>query len=195
MYNYFEHFNLQINGIHTYSICTEIDRCLNDLKNNANLVVATSKNHVNLFLTESDIFCFAKPNNIHNASIGFLTQRNHHLLSKINTAIQNALEFGLINKWKMAYYQNNDNAQNSRRRRDNNSSDVTVLKLNNLFLGMLAIAFGWILGGIALIIERQVNRWNQQKNPKWYFVLVEMLINDDRYVGAFSPELPFCNFK
>lgn len=181
---------LQINNIHVHSICTEIDQCLNDIKNNNKLVVATSKNHVNLLLSETDIFCFPNSNNIHNASIGFLIQHNYHLLSHINYAIQNSLEFGLINKWKMTYHQNNARDKNKIM-----SSNVTVLKINHLFLGMLAIAIGWILGGGALFFERWLYYFVQQENPKWYFVFLEMLINDDRYVGGFLPELPFFSFK
>lgn len=147
--------------------------------------MATSRNHAKQFIEKSNLFCFDKFNNIHNSSIGFLIQSNHHLLPKVNQAIRNALEFGLVDYWKKKYEHT--------LKKNKMTSPVSALKLRYVILAVVLLATGWALGGIALIVERwlYVRVHVQGKNVNKFHIYIENFLNDDRYVAAFLPELPF----
>lgn len=157
------------------------------MNTNDQLIVATSRNHAKLFNEKSNLFCFDKFNNIHNASVGFLMQGNHHLLSKFNQAIRNALEFGLVDHWKKKYEHTS--------KINNMTSPVSALKLKYVILAVVLLVVGWLLGVIAFICERQLYVYVQGKNLKKIYVLLEKFLNNDRYVGAFSPEFSFMSFN
>lgn len=131
------------------------------------------------------MFCFDKSNNIYNASIGFVMQRNHPMLPNVNRAIQNAMESGFINFWRRKYDERVTKTVIT------NSANIVVLKLENVLLAFGGIIGGWIGGGVCLILEIWLHLHVQQENRYALCVFIEKLINDDRYIGGFLPELPF----
>lgn len=80
-----------------------MDSCLMDLKYNSKEAVAISLQHAmnaRANLTENDIFCFDKANNIFSYSVVMLFKNDHHLLPLVNTLIRRIAEAGFILKWK-----------------------------------------------------------------------------------------------
>lgn len=113
-------------------------------------------------------------------------QSNHPLLPKVNRAIRNAIEFGLIEFWQRKYDKKKVTTVFM-----GNSDEIPVVKLDNILLAFCAIWSGWIAGVIYLFLERWLYVYVQQENRSAILVILEKSINDERYIGAFLPELPF----
>lgn len=74
-----------------------------EIKHNSKLAVAISRQHAanaRIPLTENDMFCFDKANNIFSYSVVMLLKKDHHLLPLFNTLIRRIAEAGFILKWK-----------------------------------------------------------------------------------------------
>lgn len=74
-----------------------------EIKYKDKLAVAISRQHAQnarIPLTENDMFCFDKANNIFSYSVVMLFKKDHHLLPLVNTLIRRIAEAGFILKWK-----------------------------------------------------------------------------------------------
>ena len=83
-----------------------MNACLLDIKNDKKLAVAISRQHAQnarIELTENEMFCFDKANNIFSYSVVMLFKKDHHLLPLVNTLIRRMTEAGFILKWKADY--------------------------------------------------------------------------------------------
>lgn len=110
---------------------------------------------------------------------------HHPILPKVNRAIRNAIEFGLIDFWRKKY-----DGKVTKVFVDT-AADKVVLKLENVILGFGAIAIGCGFGVIVFILEIWLHVHVQQAKRFRFCVIMEKLINDERYIGGFLPELPF----
>lgn len=89
-----------------YKSCNDMNACLLDIKNDKKLAVAISRQHAQnarIELTENEMFCFDKANNIFSYSVVMLFKKDHHLLPLVNTLIRRMTEAGFILKWKADY--------------------------------------------------------------------------------------------
>lgn len=53
----------------------------------------------NPVVPKTDIFCFAKSDNIYTFSVAMMTKKYFHLLPQMNSIIRRVSEFGLLEKW------------------------------------------------------------------------------------------------
>nr|QGW45458.1 ionotropic receptor 87a [Bradysia odoriphaga] len=85
----------------SYNLCDNIDNCFYKLTFNDYLAVATSREHAmnSPVVPTSDIFCFAKADNIYTFSVAMMTKKYYHLLPQMNSIIRRVSEFGLLEKW------------------------------------------------------------------------------------------------
>lgn len=83
-----------------------MNACLLEIKYDKKLAVAISRQHAQnarINLTQNDMFCFDKANNLFSYSVVMLFKKDHHLLPLVNTLIRRTAEAGLILKWKGDY--------------------------------------------------------------------------------------------
>lgn len=88
---------------YNYRACPEMDKCLTELGSNDKLAVAISRQHATnarIPLSNDDMFCFDKSNNLFSFSVVMLFKNDHHLLPPVNTLIRRITESGFIFKWK-----------------------------------------------------------------------------------------------
>ncbi|XP_059611138.1 uncharacterized protein LOC132258050 [Phlebotomus argentipes] len=85
-----------------FTICPDIDACLQRVRHDSELGVAVSRQHArnSPLIDESDMFCFHRAENIYSYSVSMLVKRDFHLLPKINDIIRTILESGLLYKWQ-----------------------------------------------------------------------------------------------
>lgn len=79
-----------------------MDDCLMAIKTDA-VAVAVSREHAKntpLPISDEDMCCFAKTENIFTYSVVMLVPRDYHLLSQINDLIRRISESGLLSKWQ-----------------------------------------------------------------------------------------------
>jgi hypothetical protein len=129
-----------------YTPCYEMDHCLLELKTDRKLAFAISRQHsmnAKVQISEEDIFCFAKADNIFSFSVVMLFKKDHHLLPLVNTMIRRITESGFILKWRMDC-ELKKFKENLQRHRNDQESVNRAISVNQL-LGLFA------LGGVALI--------------------------------------------
>lgn len=86
-----------------YESCLDIDACLLEIKKNRNLGVAIGREHAKntpVPITDSDMFCFTKSDNIFTFSVVMMMVKDFHLRAKINDLIRQISESGLLPKWQ-----------------------------------------------------------------------------------------------
>lgn len=125
-----------------------------ELKTNHKLAVAVSREQMNniiLPLTDTDVFCFPKSQNVFSYSVVMLMRHHHHLTSYFDKIIADILAAGLTFKW----------AKDSGRiiKNDNMLTDVeqvsvhVKLSLEHVQGTFLVIAIGYLLALIIFILE------------------------------------------
>lgn len=74
-----------------------------EVKSNDKLAVAISRQHAinaRIPLSDEDMFCFDKSNNLFSFSVVMLFKNDHHLLPVVNQLIRRITESGFILRWK-----------------------------------------------------------------------------------------------
>lgn len=154
-----------------YDPCYVMDKCLEDVKESDKLAVAISRQHAKnakISLTEDDMFCFEKADNIcewinsrfcalfnsvHfpvSFSVVMLFKRDHHLLPGFNTLIRRIAESGFILKWKADYEYEKFQEDLKKRKR---GEIVKPLNLGHLFGCFAVLAVGISLALIGFLVE------------------------------------------
>lgn len=141
-----------------YKPCYEMDKCLLELKNDKALAVAISRQHAmnaKVAITEEDMFCFEKADNIFSFSVVMLFKRDHHLLPSVNTLIRRITEYGFILKWQRdaEYEKLKEVIVRYREKALNRDQAINITQLLGLFalggaglmLASLIFAFEWIV--------------------------------------------------
>lgn len=158
-----------------YETCFEMDKCLLELKNDKQLAVAISRQHAvnaKVAITEEDMFCFEKADNIFSFSVVMLFKRDHHLLPSVNTLIRRITEYGFILKWQR-------DAENEKlkevilRSREKAQNRDQAINMTQLF-GLFALGgAGLMLASIIFIIEWIVFFFAQKKKNKFVREYIE----------------------
>lgn len=81
--------------------CDIIDECLQNLEFDEHLAVGLSRLHAenNPVISKTQLYCFARENNIYSYSVAMPMKIDFHLRPIINLIIRQLFEFGLIERW------------------------------------------------------------------------------------------------
>lgn len=158
-----------------YKPCYEMDKCLLEIKSNEKLAVAISRQHAmnaKVPITEEDMFCFEKADNIFSFSVEMLFKRDHHLLPSVNTLIRHISEFGFILKWKRdaEYEKLKEVVMRHREKAANRNQAINITQLFGLFA--LAGA-GLLIATIVFIVEWIVYYLAHKKGNKFVRKYIE----------------------
>jgi hypothetical protein len=142
-----------------YISCFDMDKCLLEIKENGRLAVAISRQHamnaIRVPITDLDMYCFEKTDNIFSFSVVMLFKKDHHLLPLVNRLIRRISESGFILKWRAdtEFYKLKETIE--RQRNDDSSSNraINVGQLMGLFalggvglsVATIGFAFEWVV--------------------------------------------------
>lgn len=118
-----------------FTLCPDIERCLEELKINMKLAIGLSRQHAlnNPRIRRSDIFCFPPSNNIHTYSVLMPTREDFPLLPHIDDLIDRFVEHGLIYLW------------------NRNSQNYTTMRLMHKYKGPQALTVDHLLGAFVIL--------------------------------------------
>ncbi|GAB0100425.1 ionotropic receptor 87a [Sergentomyia squamirostris] len=155
--NYFNKDDAQSTYVRRmFTICPDIDVCLDDLKRDSELGVAVSREHArnSPLIDESDMFCFHHSENIYSYSISMLVQRDYHLLPKINDIIRTILESGLLSKWqKDSEVSKVHLGEVKEEEPEGGEGAQIVLSISHVQGAFIVVGFGLILATLAFCLE------------------------------------------
>lgn len=168
-----------------FRICNKIGQCLKELQDNPNLAIITSRYHFynDPGVIQDDIFCFPKGYSLQNLSITFSIEKQWHLSKLTNEIIQNALEFGLIDIWKR-------NTTFESQSKSKNGKVFVVIEIRHLTYILILFSTALVLCLVAFLIELGTAKSMKKKNPSKMWTFCDMLVDDNRYVANFEPNLP-----
>lgn len=158
-----------------YTACFEIDKCLLGIKTDKKLAIAISRQHsmnAKVPITDEDMFCFEKADNIFSFSVVMLFKRDHHLLPLVNTLIRRITEYGFILKWRSdaEYEKLKEVVKRVREKAAEGNQAINVAQLFGLFAVGGA---GVLLALIVFIIEWIVFYFAQKKKIKFVRKYIE----------------------
>lgn len=157
--------------IEKYRICKHLDDCLGQLKIHPDVAVAVSREYSHN-ISNIDIYCFEKANNIYDYALHFWVRKDFPHLKELNRFIGLASAGGLIEKWRSikqtkTYAKHHENVYNN-------------VNMKNL-LGLVIILCSLeILAISTILIERIVHRNVHVRNPSKFWIFANMFINPDR---------------
>lgn len=158
-----------------YKPCFDMDKCLLDIKNNEKVAVAISRQHAmnaKVPITDEDMYCFEKADNIFTFSVVMLFKRDHHLLPSVNTLIRYISEFGFILKWKRdaEYEKLKEIVMRHREKAANRNQAINITQLFGLFaLG----GAGLFIATLVFILEWIVYYFARKKKKFLVFKYIE----------------------
>lgn len=132
-----------------YNVCENLDQCLLQIKENRHLAVAISREHaINTpeDISESDMFCFSKANNIYTFFVVMLVKKDYHLLPQINTIIRSLKEGGLTTKWI-------EDSEKKSNKRLTDSGEAKPLRIEHIWGMMLILTVGLALASTTFLME------------------------------------------
>lgn len=155
-----------------------MDRCLLNIKNDEKLAVAISRQHsmnAKVAITEEDMFCFAKTDNIFSFSVVMLFKRDHHLLPSVNTLIRRITEYGFILKWRRDA-ENEKLKEVIKRHREKAMDRNQALKVNQL-VGLFALGgAGFVIAVLVFAVEWIVYYFAQIRRIRFVRKYIETLL-------------------
>lgn len=176
-----------------YSLCATTDQCLNKLHEYDNLAVSVAREHaLNCpVISQTDLFCFPKTNNVYSYSVTMLTQRQFHLLSNINSIIRRVMEFGLIQKWEkdsnqlqQLRLQIEANAAGKTTTGTNDGEEAVVLTVDHIEGALILMFGGYALALVTFVAEVLLNMrcMRAQQNERLWWRFCDMFLDARRYV-------------
>lgn len=152
-----------------FEICTYTDECLMRLRYDDKLAVAVSRLHAQNTpaVSQSEIFCFPRSDNIYSYSIAMPIKLDFHMLPVINYNIRQLFEFGLTERWNKL---SQSIAANEEIKKILNSAasgkddSLVVLTVPHITGAILIMFFGQFLSLIAFLTEIFVESRIRQKN-------------------------------
>lgn len=142
--------------VRRYHVCKDLDACLALIRKNGKVAVAVSRHHADNSptISEKEMYCFKREENIYTYSVSMLAKKQYHLLEKINYLLRTISESGLLLRW----------AQQSENRQAVSTDDaptsgghgggpVVKLKIQHVKGGFLLHFLGLVLAFIAFIGE------------------------------------------
>lgn len=159
----------------SYFVCKDIDICLQHLKDNEKLAVATSREHAlnSPLISKQKIFCFRRSQSIYNYPVVIQMRKNFPFAIELNEFIKRAVEGGLIIKWRW-------DSQTTYK------YEPDKVPLKHLTVEHMAGAFTafFILGLCSIgacIAEQIVHRRARMRNAIRFWKIVDMLIDPERH--------------
>lgn len=164
-------------------MCPDVDECLQILRNYDNVAVSVSREHAlnSPVIAKTELFCFAKTNNVYSYSVSMMTQKNFHLLGKMNSIIRRVMEFGLIQKWD----KDSDVMQQLKLKKESDDSDddegLVVLTVGHIAGSLIIMGVGYFLAMLTFIAELVVNCRMLQAHHNWLWRLCDRFLDAQRY--------------
>lgn len=120
------------------------------IKKDQRAAVAVSRAHAKntpLPISDDDMFCFSKSDNIYTYSVVMLMRKNYHLMFKIDDLIRRITESGLLTKWQKE-------SEKIRRLTHNDKGDSSIiLKIEHVEGAFLLTLIGLACAAIAFLLE------------------------------------------
>lgn len=174
-----------ISIVNNFITCLDLEKCLLYIKNDKKVAIAVSRHHAdnNEVIPRSQMYCFAKKDNIYTYSVSMLTKKQYHLLDKVNSIVRTISESGLLHKWESE----SSNAAEEESSADANSEgphgNAIKLKIEHVQAGFLLLGIGSILGAIILLLEIAFHKFKmknckkkENKNFKNIYAHIEKLL-------------------
>lgn len=174
----------------SYQLCTEVDECLENLRNLDNVAVSVSREHAlnSPLIAKTELFCFAKTNNVYSYAVAMMTQKNFHLLGRMNSIIRRVMEFGLIQKWDkdsdvMQQLKLKMGSDAKKAATDSDEDEgLVVLTVGHIAGALIIMSVGYVLALLTFIAELLVNcRMLQAYRNNWLWVLCDRFLDAQRY--------------
>lgn len=86
--------------IHRFETCFDVEKCLNYLKSDGKIAVATPRSFAKTLQMKENIFCFDSTQNIHNFLVVFMIRSNFTMRQPVNEMLKRIITSGLIKKWE-----------------------------------------------------------------------------------------------
>lgn len=147
------------------------------------MAVSVSREHAlnSPVIAKTELFCFAKMNNVYSYAVAMMTQKNFHLLGRMNSIIRRVMEFGLIQKWE----KDSDVMQQLKLKIGSDDSDedegLVVLTVGHIAGAMILMGVGYALALLTFIAELVVNCKMLQAHHNWLWRLCDRFLDAQRY--------------
>lgn len=147
------------------------------------MAVSVSREHAlnSPVIAKTELFCFAKMNNVYSYAVAMMTQKNFHLLGRMNSIIRRVMEFGLIQKWE----KDSDVMQQLKLKIGSDDSDedegLVVLTVGHIAGAMILMGVGYFLALLTFIAELVVNCKMLQAHHNWLWRLCDRFLDAQRY--------------
>lgn len=133
-------------------------------------------------ISKSELFCFAKTHNVYSYSVTMLTQRNFHLLPKINSIIRRVMEFGLIEKWE----KDSDILQQLKLKQKNKNNgddedEVVVLTVGHITGALVLMGCGYLIALLTFFVELLINLKFLKRTSNWIWKWCDKFLDAKRY--------------
>lgn len=153
----------------TYKKCRDnIDASLADLNTHDNLAVAVSKLHANNcpLIASHQLSCLQNENII-NFPIAMVVRKDLYVLSKMNEFLQQAIEAGLVDKWKKGF--------RMYEYKPTKSHEPVVLKMEHCIGSAIFLIGGLIIASLTFCAEHcihsyMITKLYDRKKPCWWTI-------------------------
>lgn len=156
------------------------------LRYHDNLAVSIAREHAqnSPVISKSEMFCFPKTNNVYSYSVTMLTQRNFHLLPKMNSIIRRVMEFGLIQKWE----KDSDTLQQLKLEQEHikkydgqGEDEVVVLTVGHITGALILMGCGYFIALLTFIAELLINTVFLKRHNNWLWHCCDKFLDARRY--------------
>lgn len=158
-----------------FIVCAEIDDCLNRLEIDYRFAVGVSRLHAKNYppIPFQKLRCFNEYESIYSYFIAMFVREDHPQLEQISRLTQRAFEGGLIVKWQK-------DAQLVRK--EITGFDVQQFGVQHMGAALLCFIVCLIFSIMAFVAEILVHRQVSKPNPSRFWIIYEMLIDNERYL-------------
>ena len=121
------------------------------IKNDHKTAIAVSRAHsknIPLMMSNDDMYCFPKTDNIFTYSVVMLMRKNYHLMFKIDDLIRQITESGLLSKWQK------ESEKIQKITHDGSKADGSIiLKIEHVAGAFLLALIGLACATVAFLLE------------------------------------------
>lgn len=127
--------------------CSNVDRCLAEIKENYKLAVGLSRRHAlnNPRINRGNLFCFPPTSSIYTYSVVIQTREDFYLLNNMNVFIGQYVENGLIVLW----YRNSLNLTTI----EEDDEQPEPLTVHHMLGAIVVLAVGLCLATLTFVVE------------------------------------------
>lgn len=127
--------------------CSNIDRCLAEVKDNYKLAVGLSRKHAlnNPRINHGNLFCFPSKSSIYTYSVVIQTIDDYYFLNKMNTLISQFVENGFIVLW----YRNSLNLTTI----EEDDGQPQSLTVHHMLGAFIVLAAGLLVATLTFVAE------------------------------------------